>query len=61
MAYIEKTVSAEETVLETKAEPEPVYIDEVFYFIMLFFFFFYDLNSHKVCCVYLHLSMKVWL
>ncbi|XP_008326175.1 signal transducing adapter molecule 2 isoform X3 [Cynoglossus semilaevis] len=28
VAYIEKTVSAEETVLETKAEPEPVYIDE---------------------------------
>lgn len=38
MAYIEKTESAEETVLETKAEPEPVYIDEVFYFIMLCFF-----------------------
>jgi len=29
VVYVEKTASPEETSLETKVEPEPVYIDEV--------------------------------
>lgn len=27
--YVEKTVAPEEPIIEVKAEPEPVYIDEV--------------------------------
>lgn len=33
MAYVEKTTSPEETILETKVEPEPVFIDEVLHFL----------------------------
>lgn len=29
VAYVEKTSSPDETILDAKAEPEPVYIDEV--------------------------------
>lgn len=32
VAIIEKSATPEETSLETKAEPEPVYIDEVTHF-----------------------------
>ena len=33
MTYVEKTSSPEETSLETKVEPEPVFIDEVLHFL----------------------------
>lgn len=33
MAYVEKAATPEETSLETKVEPEPVFIDEVLHFL----------------------------
>lgn len=41
VAYVEKSATPEETSLEIKAEPEPVYIDEVTRFLMNM-----DLSTH---------------
>lgn len=41
VAYVEKSATPEETSLEIKAEPEPVYIDEVTRFLMNM-----DLSAH---------------
>lgn len=38
MAYVEKTTSPEETAIETKVEPEPIFIDEVIHFLSAYIY-----------------------